>query len=90
MKITMPMTFEIDDDHPVVQAAVEQAAARKAAELDAQVDGPRCCPQCDEPLTDEQISPLGADFDDMCEDCHLEHVNPREWARRHPGEGVSG
>lgn len=73
------MTFEIDDNHPMIQAAVQQAAAERAQQMEQQVEAPPCCGQCDEPLGE------GAMEGEMCEDCELEHVNPREWERRHRG-----
>jgi hypothetical protein len=81
MKITMT-TIELADDHPAVLAAAHQIAEKQAEPL-GEDEPPRCCPQCDEPLPEEAQSPLGPDYDEMCEDCELEHINPSEWARRH-------
>lgn len=78
MKVTLPMTFEIDDEHPLVRDAVQQAAVERARQLDEQVEAGPCCGQCDEPLAEEN-----AQEGEMCRDCELEYTNPREWERLH-------
>ena len=81
MKVSIPITFEIDDDHPLVREAVDRVAAVKAQEEQGCVEAPPCCGQCDEPLAEE-----GAQEGEMCQDCELEYTNPREWERIHRKE----
>lgn len=67
-------TIELPDDHPAVLAAAEERAAQLVPEPEPEDEGYHCS-QCDEPMDEDN---------GMCEDCELEHVNPREWYRRHP------
>lgn len=83
MKITTT-TIELDDDHPAVLAAVERRAAELVPEPEPEEETPEC-QQCGGALEPERVSSVDAAYNEaMCEDCELEHVNPREWYRRHP------
>lgn len=77
-------TVELPDDHPAVLAAAKERAAQLVPESENEEEAPEC-QQCGDLLPPERISPVDAAYNEpMCEDCELEHVNPREWYRRHP------
>lgn len=77
-------TIDLPDNHPAVLAAAEERAAQLVPEPEPEEEAPEC-QQCGDALEPERVSPVDPAYNEtMCEDCELEHVNPREWLRRHP------
>jgi hypothetical protein len=91
MKITTVTTIELTDADRAAAVChatkLEQETGHSVGGIPIDhgdvLDEDHTCNQCGDPLTPERVSGQPGMSEAMCEDCHLEYVNPCKWTRRH-------